>query len=128
MLFHDHFYGHRDYFTGEPIRDPYWTEWDYALADAVSFMQDYTDSHGHLIWERDADYVEAVAVKKIDKAQAAIDSKTKGSKNKPYQPSPGETFQTVLRIMPGYEDKGWPTFDEWAEEQEKLLGSVSENP
>jgi hypothetical protein len=129
MLFRDHFFGFTDW-RGLPTvsaDEVHWTMWDYALADAIQLIADYTDSHGHLIWEREGEQVEAVAVKKIDKAQAAIDRKTKGSKNKPYEPSPGETWQTRLILRPGWEEEGWPTLRDYIEAENARLGIDPEN-
>lgn len=117
MLLHDPFAGHRDWETGEPLlaqSDVFWTEWDYALADAVTFMQDHTNEHGHLVWEQEDPRVTVVARRKIDRAQAAIEKKTKGSDKNPYKPKDGEKWYTELRLPDGGD---WPTFDEWYERQ-----------
>lgn len=123
MLLHDPFAGHRHWETGEPLlpqSDAYWTEWDYALADAVTFIQDHTDKHGHLVWEVESDATDVVITKKIDKHDAKVEART-GGKN--YKPSKGEYFVSRVVLKPGWEDEGWPTYESWAAEQRRLLGN-----
>lgn len=106
----DPYYGHRDIFTGEPIRDKdEWIEWDYVLVTAVQIIEDHTDKHGSLIWEVEAERVYVDAEKRIDKFQAAVDSRTKGTKQKGYTPSPGEYFVPKLDLRGGE----WPTWEEY---------------
>lgn len=129
MLLHDPFAGHRDWDTGEPLLPAdkcYWTSWDYVLADAIALIQDHTDDRGHLVWERDDPRVEVVATKYIDKAQAAIDKKTRGTAKKPYEPAPGENWRTHLRLFPG--ETEWPTMEEYYERENARLGISPENP
>lgn len=119
MLFHDHFFGHRDYYTGEEecaASDVSWTPWDYALADAMQFIQDHTNQHGHLVWEYESEDVEVIVNKKIDRHDAIVTRKTKGGKNKPYNPTPGEYFVSRLELMPWV--KEWPTVGDWYRSQE----------
>lgn len=128
MLFHDHFYGYRDPETGDPelaAGDVYWSEWDYALADAMQFIQDHTDQHGHLIWEVESDRTTVKITKKIDRHNAQVERATSGKK---YKPTPGEYFVSRVELAPGWEEDGFPTFSEWFEEQNKLLGIAPENP
>jgi len=123
MLFHDPYALNRNWFTGEPDgpdAHERFNEWDFALADAMQTIEDYTDKHGHLIFERDSDRVDVVAKKKIDKAQAAIDKKTRGKNGKPYEPELGEFFVTELVLRRGEE---WPTIAEWSEAENKKRGT-----
>lgn len=51
-IFSDHFFGHRDSFTGEIECAPYWTPWDYSLANVFQMIEDYQDSEtGRFPWE-----------------------------------------------------------------------------
>ena len=98
----------------------HWTDWDFALADAINFIKDHTNKHGHLVFEQeDRERVEVIVEKKIDRVDAIIERRTRGSKNKPYEPTPGEHYASRLKLMPG-EDK-WPTAEEWYAEQDALL-------
>lgn len=119
-ILHDHHALHRDWFTGEPTGDTHPTEWDYILADVYQIIEDNTNKHGHLRWEADSDLVAFDAKKRIDKAQAAIDRKTRGGKNKPYEPSPGEYWVTspVLKNPDGK----WPTLEDWYKQEAKKNG------
>lgn len=117
MLFRDYYALNRNVFTGEPIvSENMWTDWDYALAEAVQFIDDYTTQEGHLVWEAESERVTFNAKKKINKARAAIDRRTKGSKDKAYQASDGEYWVTEPVLMRGDE---WPTLTEWFEEQSR---------
>lgn len=133
MLFHDHFFGHRDVVTGDPeiaASDVYWTEWDFALADAMQFIQDHTNKHGHLIWEQEGEQVEAVLTQKIDKVDAKIEAKQRSRQNKKGKSAeapPGEYYVSRLILRPGWEDEGWPTYESWYEAENKKLGIDSEN-
>lgn len=51
-ILRDHFAHFRDYMTGEPISEPYWTDWDYSLLEAFQMIEDYQESEtGHFPWE-----------------------------------------------------------------------------
>jgi hypothetical protein len=122
MLFHDHFYGFRDEVTGEELCAPescYWSEWDYALADAVTFIEEHTNQHGHLVWEfEDTERVAVTISKKVDRHEAAVQRKTQGKR---YKATPGEYFVSTLHLIdPEHDD--WPTYDDWLEEQIRLHG------
>lgn len=120
MLFHDPHALNRNSFTGEPdAPHDQWNEWDFALAESRQLIEDYTDKHGHLIFERDSDEVAVDAIKKVDKAQAAIDKKTSGKK---YKAGPGEYFVTELWLARG---KEWPTLKSWMEQEQKKRGEPS---
>lgn len=125
-MFRDHFYGFRDPFTDLPelgASDVYWTDWDFALADAINFIKDHTNQHGHLVWEyEDRERVDVVTERKTDRHNASVEKKTKGSKNKPYQGYDGEYWVSRLKLMPGEEE--WPTFEEYYDAQAKLLGDA----
>jgi len=114
----DPYFGHRDFFTGEPLRDKdEWTDWDYALVAAYQTVQDMTNKHGLLVHEVESDRVMVSAVKKIDRFQAQVDRATKGSKAKGYTPDPGEYFEPKLELRFGDE---WPTLeDHWADLAER---------
>lgn len=117
----DDWFGHRDPFTGAPIgdRDEY-TSWDYALQNAFQTIEDYTDDKsGLLIWEVEDENAFVTANKKYNKFQAAVDKKTRGSKNKPYQAEPGEYFVPGLKSHRVDEngDYVFQTMREWVEQQ-----------
>jgi hypothetical protein len=119
MLFHDHYALHRNYYTNKPADVVVWTDWDYALAECVQFIADYTTQEGHLVWEAESENVTFNATRKINKARAAIDRKTKGSKNKSYEPADGEYWVTNPVLMRGDD---WPTLVDWFEEQKRKNG------
>lgn len=105
----DDWYGHRDWFTGEPEGDKdEWIDWDHALADAFQHIESLTDSHGILIWEREDEAVIVEAVRQIDPFEAAKDSVTSGKK---YTPKPGEYF--VPRLKSRRSDGSFQTYEEW---------------
>lgn len=117
----DDWFGHRDPFTFEPVGDKdEYTSWDYALQNAFQAIEDYTDSKsGLLIWEIEDENAYVNANKKFNKFQAAIDKKTKGTANKPYQPSPGEYFVPDLKSHV-HDDNGAPVFQtmrDWMQKQ-----------
>lgn len=122
MLLHDPFAGHRHWETGEPLlpqSDVYWTSWDYALADAATFIQDHTDKHGHLVWEAQSDRVDVVVESRIDKHDSAVERVTN---KKDRKAPPGEYFVGRLELIHGDE---WPTWEEWAEKESESLGNGS---
>lgn len=108
---------HRDWFDGAELGDPVPADWDYILADVFQIIADNTDDNGHLRWEADHDNVTFDATKRINKAQAAIDRKTKGTKDKPYKPADGETWVTKPRLM--NKSLGWPTFEDYLKQEMK---------
>lgn len=116
MLMHDHYALHRNPWTDEPADAIVWTDWDYLLAECVQFIEDYTTQEGHLAWESESERVTFDARRKINKARAAIDRKTKGSEKNPYKPYDGEYWVTDPVLMRGDD---WPTLDEWLEEQNR---------
>jgi hypothetical protein len=119
VILHDYHAGHRNWWTNEPS-EPHATAWDYALGEAFQLIEDYTDDNGLLIWERDSDRVTVNAIKKTNKAKAAIARKTKGSKKKPYDPSPGEYWLTEPVLMRG---EDWPSISEWSAQESKKRGA-----
>ena len=120
MLARDYYALNRNAFTGEPIvSETMWTDWDYALAEAIQFIDDYTTAEGHLLWESESERVTFNAKKKINKARAAIDRKTKGTEKNPYKASDGEYWVTEPVLMRGDD---WPTIGEWFEDQSKKNG------
>lgn len=117
VIMQDPAFGHRDHFTAMPTGDPdEWTEWDYALINAYQTIEDWTNSHGLLVYEVDdhQERVSVIAKKKIDKFEAQKAIKTGGDK---YKPTPGEYFVPDLDLRRGAE---WPTLEEYiAHEIEK---------
>lgn len=109
----DPYYGHRDPFTGKPIRDrDEWTEWDFILVATYQLMEDLTDKHGLLVHETSNERVMVSAKKEIDRFQAVVDRMTQGTKKKGYTPQPGEYFVPVLELRGG----DWPTVEEYFEQ------------
>lgn len=119
MLFHDFYALNRDTVTGEPNPSVVWSDWDYILAEVIQFIDDYTTPEGHLLWEAESDRVTFDARKKINKARAAIDRRTKGSKNKQYEAADGEYWVTEPVLMRGDD---WPTINEWFDAQVAVNG------
>lgn len=120
----DHF-GHRDFITGDPIRDKdEYSDWDHALIVVLQILEDNTNQHGLLRWVAESDRVEISADRKTDKFQASVDQKTKGTKKKPYQPRPGEYFVPGVDVLRGE----MPTFREYQEElREKMSKEAEKN-
>lgn len=109
----DPFFGHRDPFTGDPLRPrDEWTRWDYALVSAYQLVQDLTTKSGLLAHEVENPRMDVLAIKKHDKFQAAVDRRTKGTKKKGYEPDPGEYFVPKLHLRGGE----WPTLEEYWEQ------------
>jgi hypothetical protein len=120
MLCRDYYALNRNVYSGEPIvSESMWTDWDYALAESIQFIDDYTTAEGHLIWEAESERVTFNAKKKINKARAAIDRKTKGTEKNPYKVSDGEYWVTEPLLMRGDD---WPTLSEWLDEQVRKNG------
>ena len=113
MLTRDPLFGHRDWFTGGPVRDKdEWTDWDFALVSAFQLISDLTDRDGLLVHEVENERMMVHAVRKINKFHASRDRMTKGSKKKGYEPQPGEYFVPELELRGGE----WPTLEEyWAQ-------------
>ena len=110
----DPYFGHRDWYTGEPLRDrDEWTDWDFALIAALQVVEDNMDKHGLLSWEVLHEDMDVNALKKIDKFQAAVARRTKGSKKKGYTPSDGEYFVPELSFL-GPEEE-YPTYRTYLE-------------
>ena len=114
MILSDKHALHRDPFTGEPFEEPEWTSWDYALVQAVQLIEDYTDQHGILVWERESDSVIVEAVAKVDPFEAAKEKATSG---KNYKAAKGEYFFPKLSLVYWKDEDDWPTFRSWVESQ-----------
>lgn len=118
----DDWYGHRNPLTGQPQgdRDEY-LSWDWSLLNAFQTIEDYTDQKSGLpSWELDDDNVYVDADRKINKFQAAIDKKTKGTKTKPYVPTPGEFFQPNMKSH-AVDENGNPVFQTFRQYVEKSI-------
>lgn len=107
---------------GDPTQ---WTSWDYAIGTAMQIIEDGTTEQGHLIWEASGDDVYFDAIRKTNKAQAAIDRITN---QEGYKSRPGEYFITEMHqqgVEPGEEK--FPTRREWiaAVAAESALGQPS---
>lgn len=117
----DDWFGHRNPLTGDKVgdREEYLT-WDWALLNAFQTIEDYTDSDsGLLTWEMEGEGVDVDAVRKVNKFLQARDNATKGSKNKPYEPRPGEKWYPRMYSRKRDENGNevFPTLREWIEEQ-----------
>jgi hypothetical protein len=123
VLLYDYHALHRNWFTGDVDEEPTWTDWDYILAEVGQMLEDYRTPEGHMFWEAESERVTFNAQRKINKAKAAIDRKTKGSKNKPYSPQDGEYWTTEPVLMYGDD---WPTIEEWMEEKIAREGPMVE--
>lgn len=123
VLLHDFYALHRNSVTGEPDEDPTWTDWDYILAEVGQMLEDYRTPEGHMFWEAESERVTFDAQRKINRARAAIERKTKGSKNKPYKAQDGEYWITEPVLMYGDD---WPTIEEWMAEKEAREGPMVE--
>lgn len=113
----DRHYGFRDPYNGEPVGEPEWTSWDYALSAALQLIEDYTDPNGILVWEKESDKMVVMAVKKIDRFEAAKDKATNG---KNYKRSNGEYFIPKLEPQYWISEDELPTFEEWVRNQSDL--------
>jgi len=113
----DEFFGRRNPFTGEPMGDrDEWSSWDFSLLYAFQTIEDFTDPESGIPqWQLDDDLVEVNAVKKFNKFKAAVDIATKGRKDKPYEPAPGEYF--VPDVFTRRSDGHIQTYREWVESQ-----------
>ena len=75
-------------------------------------IEDFTDQYGLPAWVVEDEAVEIDAVKKVHKFKASVDRATSGSKNKAYQPVPGEYF--IPDVFSRRSDGSIQTFSEWA--------------
>lgn len=126
MVLGDKYALHRSPFTGEPFAEPEWTTWDYALVHATQLIEDFTDSNGLLVWEKESDDVVVSAVKKFDAFEAAKESITSGKK---YKAAKGEYFVPKLDLKYWVEEGDWPTHRSWIESQvEKETPPAPEEP
>lgn len=115
MILGDEYALHRHPSSGEPLPgDVKWTEWDYALVNALQLIEDFSDQNGLVVWEKDSDDVIVEAVKKIDKFDSVVERMTS---RQSYKKTAGEKFVPRLKLMPGVTE--WPTFNDWVEEQNK---------
>lgn len=113
MILRDKYALHRHPASGEPLPgDPEWTEWDFALADALQLIEDFSDENGLLVWERDSDDVMVEAVKHTNPYDSAVERTTSRAS---YKKTPGEYFRPRLSLQSWA--KEWPTFKDWAESQ-----------
>ena len=109
----DDWFGHRHPLTGEPVGDKdEWTAWDYSIAQAYQTAEYYQDSHGIFQWQKDDPLEDIAAIRKVDVYQAAVESMTKGSAKKPYQPTPGEYFIPDVKVRSGAKRPMW-TYSDW---------------
>lgn len=113
----DPWFGHRDSQFREIGDRDEWIDWDFALITALQVIEDGTDRNGLLFWETEPERMDVIAIKRIDKFQAAVDRATKGSSKRPYQPSPGEYFVPELDLRGGE----WPTYKGWVQNQREEL-------
>lgn len=119
----DAWYGHRDFYFEEFGDKDEWIRWDYSIASALQTIEDLTDQHGILVWERDAENMDIEAVKTIDKFQASIDRKTKGSDKNPYKPEPGEAWTPRVTQRGGET----PTYRKYLEKLRAGNGEIPED-
>lgn len=117
MILQDHHAGHRDYYTGEVDGPADPTEWDYALSSAFQIIEDNQTPEGHLRWESESDRVTFDAKRRINKARAAIERRTKGTEKVPYKPQDGEYWVTEPVLMDRGANPDWPTMSEWVEDE-----------
>lgn len=116
-ILQDHYAHFRDSFSYEVDGTPVWTEWDFALLNALQTIEDYTDPEtGELVFVEQSDRVTYDATRYTKKSVAAVERKTKGSDKKPYKSQPGERWRTKAKVMDGGE---LPTLSEFIAEQEK---------
>lgn len=107
----DPYFGHRDWFTGEPNGDrDEKTDWDYALMAAYQVIEDHTDGDGVLIWENESDDIAVETSWRQSKFRASVEARTRG---KNYKAKPGEYFVPDIRLM-GDE---YPTYSDWVKRQ-----------
>lgn len=114
MILGDKYALHRSPFSGEPFAEPEWTSWDYQLVHAVQLIEDFTDSNGILVWEKESDDVIVSAVKKTDAFEAAKEKATSG---KNYKAAKGEYFVPDLKLQYWLDEDDWPTHRSWVESQ-----------
>lgn len=83
----------------------------------LQLIEDYSTEYGLPIWEVDenADNVDVVAVRRIDKFEA---SKEKTTSKKNYKPAAGERFVPKAILNWGE----WPTFEDWVKYQNERNG------
>lgn len=113
MILGDYYAQHRHPSSGEPLEgEVLWTTWDYALANALQLIEDFSDKNGLLVWEKESPDVIVEAVKKIDDFDSAVERTTSRTN---YKKTPGEYFVPRLKLRPGADE--WPTFEEWVDEQ-----------
>lgn len=115
----DHYALNRNHLTGEPLKEvPIWMPIDYALAETMQMITDYTDNQsGHFVKDEQSPKVSFRAVRKIRKSQAAIDAKTSG---KNYKEVPGGYWITEVVGEP-------PTWREWFDSLDKPVSNNDEN-
>lgn len=115
MILGDHYAQHRHPASGEPLKgEVIWTPWDYALANALQLIEDFSDQNGLIVWEKESKDVIVEAVRKQDPFESAKDRITSAKK---YDRLPGEYYVPRLSLKPWA--KEWPTFQGWVEEQNK---------
>lgn len=114
MILGDKYALHRSPFSGEPFAEPEWTSWDYQLVHAVQLIEDFTDSNGILVWEKESDKVRIGALQKVDKFEAAKEAITSG---KNYKADKGEYFIPDVKLHHWIKEDDWPTHREWIESQ-----------
>lgn len=112
MILGDKYALWRDPFSGEPLGEPEWTDWDYVLVNAVQIIEDFTLPSGLLAWENESDKIDVLAVQKVDKFRAAEQKYTNNKRNKEI---PGGYFVPLVRLKPFV--KEYPSFREWVESQ-----------
>lgn len=112
MILGDRYALYRDPRSGEPVGEPEWTDWDYALVNALQLIEDFSDQNGLLVWEKESDDVLISAVKKVDPFESAKE-RTTGRKN--YKATPGEYFIPDVKLQHWATE--WPTFQDWVKSQ-----------
>ena len=123
MITQDHHVGHRDENTGDVLGSG-WTQDDFMLFDAYQTIDDFSDQHGILVWDKESDRVDIWATHKVDKFESAKD-RAAGKKGR--KPIAGEYWVPDVRLIPGYEDEGWPTITEWRMNKLKAAGLIPDD-
>lgn len=111
----DDWFGHRDWFTGEPTGDrEEWTTADFLLQEAFDVVENITLPDGSFVMDQEDDAVQVQAIRYTDKFQQSVDQITQG---KNYKAKPGEKFRP--RVITRRSDKKMPLYSEYIERKAK---------
>ncbi len=124
MLLNDAYAGHRKWWRKDWVPTPalasVWTEWDYILIRVSQYIEDYTNSNGHLVWlDEDPDVWWDID---IASSTYAKDTHAYSDNHKV------EEWETLRAVPRWDDDKETPSMEKWLRLMEEQSHEPADRP